>query len=191
MTTKVLIYCTKGEADHHLLEVYSDETYTKTEYEYDYFVAADWQDYCLDGKIVAECEVDCEEIYGNYLFSTDTLSAIELEEKSCLSQLQLFNYLKGKTGYALHITNLRPFARPLELSEVYSIKDIGGGFLITRPLTKATQSMQRVSICSCEYGFAPSQEDIRILISCSPKECANILNGIQTSLVRKKILKGM
>lgn len=82
-------------------------------------------DNCLNGKIVAECDFEIEEIKlktNSYeaWFETKTLNEEQLREKSCLRVDELYNYLKpNDTGYAMHIKNLHIFDEPREVG-VYS-----------------------------------------------------------------------
>ena len=104
-TTKVLLYCTKGKP--YLFKESNDE------------FCLSYKPLVLDtlnGKIIAECEVETEEIslsgYPYYedcsvnLFDTHTLANDELLCESGLSEEELENYLTSDKGYALHITNL-------------------------------------------------------------------------------------
>lgn len=146
----------------------------------------------LNGKIVAECDYEIEEIkYVEYAdewgYETDTLNEDDLIEKSCLSGKQLFNYLKhcNEGGYAIHIKNLHIFDKPKELNKVYKIENIGG-MLFTKPLTNAPQNMMRVSVNHWDYAtYEPN--DIKRLISIRPEELCKILNGEKTIEVRKRV----
>ena len=81
----------------------------------------------LNGKIVAECDFEVEEIKINlFTYKTDTLDFAELCEKSCLDFDKMYAYFirenkKAKinevVGYAIHIKNLHIFDKPKELSE--------------------------------------------------------------------------
>lgn len=46
----------------------------------------------------------------------------EIYEKSCLTDLELLDYLNGKIGYAWHISNLEIFDRPLPLQPYFDLK---------------------------------------------------------------------
>jgi predicted transcriptional regulator len=47
-------------------------------------------------------------------------------EKSCLTFVELRNYLKGKNGYEIHISDLEIFDEPKELSEFKQPRDSYG-----------------------------------------------------------------
>ena len=139
----------------------------------------------LNGKIVAECEVETEEIslseYPYYddcsvcLLDTPTLNHDELLDKSCLSDNELDDYLIDQKGYALHIENLSKFARPQDLIDYW-------GWKSNKLVRKAPQNMMRL---------ADIGNDMYILISIRPEWLCKILNGEKTIEVRKKVLKEM
>lgn len=171
---KALLYCTKKQPylvkDDFPLE---NEPIYYTQYKED--------PHCcglpLNGKIVAQCEVETEEISLNaysdyedtiYLFDTPTLRNDELTQKSCLCNDELDDYLINEKGYALHISNLKIFDKQKELYD-YNIE-------------KAPQNMMRVyDRFGNEY----------ILISVQSEWLCKILNGEKTIEVRKQVLKEM
>ena len=81
----------------------------------------------LNGKIVAECDFEVEEIYEelygdldwqhDYLPTTNTMSIVSLEQTSCLTRDEICSYLKNNNGYAIHIKNLHIFDKPRDLNE--------------------------------------------------------------------------
>ncbi len=184
-TTKVLFYCTKGKPS--LLNLLNG-----TDYRLD--CKELWKEYnpndvseVLNGKIVAECEVETEEIrlsaYSDYedtiyLFDTPTLRNYELTQKSYLSDDELGDYLINEKGYALHIKNLKELRTPLTF-EKNCIYKAPQGF---KQVLKAPQNMMRVYD---RFG------NMYILISIRPEWLCKILNGEKTIEVRKKVLKEM
>ena len=200
---KMLLYCTKSQPyiAHQDIDYDCDDTccsfmgylpFTRQEL-YDYDISLD---NTLNGKIVAECDFEVEEIkYVEYAdewgYETKTCNEDDLINLSGLSSEKLFNYLKhcNQGGYAIHIKNLHIFPEPKELSDLYKIEDIGG-MLFTHKLEKAPQNMQMISINHWEYGFY-EPEDLRVLISIHPEWLYKILNGEKTTEVRKKVLKEM
>lgn len=193
MKTKLLLYCTKRKPYlfNRIIKGKSDGYYTD-------IVPYDIEDEYLNGKIVAECECEVEEIAQakldngvgyDYIYDTDTLLAQDFVKKSCLDNWDLLNYFgyfhpNGEiVGYALHLTNIKAFEKPLELSEVEIYNKNGNPYLMntTKPLTKAPQNMCRVWYKGEEY----------VLISIRPEWLCKILNGEKTIEVRRKILKGM
>lgn len=139
---KVLLYCTKKQP-------YLVKDDFPLENEPIYFTHYKEPGSCglpLNGKIVAECEVETEEIdyYFHYEPPVDIGVGVlpefeeegyvrrrfenyegdfELFEKSCLSFDQLDKYLKKKVGYALHISNLKIFDKPFSICE-FNLKTI-------------------------------------------------------------------
>ena len=110
---------------------------------------------CANGKVVARfwCdkveEIICRPICGEWESYTKTLGYSEITKASCLENREIVHYLKGKNGYAIHITKLEIFDKPKELKEfyVYSHSVAGVGldgkdktFEILKPLAKAPQS---------------------------------------------------
>lgn len=199
--SKILLYCTKATP---ILRDYRDKAI------YDRFVisptdrpfTSDDTQPILNGKIVAECDFEVEEIrYVEYVdewgYETNTLNEDDLIDKSCLSGKQLFDYLKHcKNGaYAIHIKNLHIFGKSRELSN-YCIKQCqfskcstckyGKNNIscatIDTPITKAPQNMM--------YAY-DNELNKYILISIQPQWLCKILNGEKTIEVRKKVLKEM
>ena len=86
-------------------------------------------------------------VWGGHPYYTDNVSEENLLNRSCLSATELENYLKGKIGYAIHISDLEIFDRPKELSE-FSIKVFPHrkDNLMTRYLTRAPQSWCYVEV---------------------------------------------
>ena len=169
----------------------------------------------LNGKIVAECEVETEEIrlWGdeieNYFGNNEEIS---IEKDSCLNFEQIEQYLCSNDykGYALHISNLSIFAEPATIeyadleSPVLDSELIGGSWLCDncdtpgndckhchdhyeffKTVEKAPQNMMRV------YSNIGRYNCQYILISVRPEWLCKILNGDKTIEVRKKVLKEM
>lgn len=111
---KVYIYCTKGK-----LALLRDDEDAEEKYKYDHWEFAEFHQSCgkkiLSGKVVGE--YICDEIkeftfedFWNYYISDDDLAL------TCLTQEQLWEYGKGKTLYGCHISNLKIYDEPKELS---------------------------------------------------------------------------
>jgi len=185
---RLLLYCCKAKP--YLYQHFSKEFITLNTYDKD----------CIwNGKIVAECDYEVEEIrYGWYsqnivpkgdhyytYYKTSKIEPKEFYKKSCLNWEQLNSYLndydsqKFEGGYAIHIKNLHIFDEPRDLSEFTTFTDFG------KPITKAPQNM--CNVCddlehNCER---------YILISIRPEYLVDILNGNKTIEIRKKVLKDM
>ena len=172
MSVKCLIYCTKSKP------YISYDSYDNKIWETD-------REYSLNGKIVAQ--FDCEKIeeiennlllieYNFYVdFKTKSLCNTQLYEKSCLCDKDLLDYLLYKNGYAIHISNLKIFDKPLSFKTDYIYKD----YKTNAILTKAPQNM-----CNVYDRFGNHY----VLISIKPEYVAKILNGEKTIEVRRKIL---
>lgn len=187
---KLLLYCTKSKPN--LWKPYEYEVFPYDEASWFYFGKQIINlDIKVNGKIVAQCDCEkIERIFINFvpkdLEELNKLQSIiymtnnkELLEKSCLSVDQIDDYLNGKIGYALYLSNLETFDYPKKLSD-FGVK-------------KAPQNM-----CYKRYpvpfdnelgGWEIDKETI--IISIKPEHLKNILNGKKTIEVRKKILKCM
>lgn len=185
-TTKVLLYCTKAKPV--LLNLLNGTDYRLDSKEL-------WKEYnpndvyeVLNGKIVAECEVEVEKIVllqkGSYY--TPTLNTKELLEKSCLTKEQLSEYLKEECGYALHIKNLRLADKPRILNYFFKGKLGSENSLVE--VTKAPQNMMYVYT---SFELPEIVETEYVLISIRPEWLCKILNGKKTIEVRRKVLKEM
>ena len=136
MKVKALLYCTKAKP--YLVErlPFNEKKFYQCRKKNDY--------YSLNGKIVAECDYEVEEIFqefenetdrtGLFWYRTNNLIEKELLERSGLTITELNEYLEpleqkyvyGKgwqikpNGYAIHIKNLHIFDEPKELSDYYT-----------------------------------------------------------------------
>lgn len=175
---KLLLYCCKNP--HKLFA--TNEGYVLSDFELGEHYKIKEK---LNGKIVAECDFEVEEIVcDGYAYLPLNSNPAELETKGCLTEQELENYFTkkyGLVGYAIHIKNLHIFDEPKELSDYYS--DLQRWVEIKAPtIKKAPQNM-------C-YAFDDDLQDY-ILISIKPQWLCKILNGEKTIEVRKKVLKGM
>jgi len=186
---KALLYCVKAKPYLYEQQKLVGDTF----FTFEPFIKN--KEDIVNGKIVAECDFEVEEIfeelYGDldwqhdYLPTTDTMSIVDLERKSCLNREELINYLKDK-GYAIHIKNLHIFDEPKELSEYYSrekkMNTFDGYEWVCESIDKAPQNMM----------YAQDEKEKQyILISIKPEWLCKILNGDKTIEVRKKVLKEM
>ena len=160
----------------------------------------------LNGKIVAECDFEVEEIrlietpeyagsecntfiYDLTLnYETETLTEDELCNQSCLNAGELNKYLdlykkKEICGYAIHIKNLHIFDEPRDIRNYYNIATrTMADCMNQKALLKAPQNM-----CNAYDVY----KNHYIVISIKPEWLCKILNGEKTIEVRKKVLKEM
>lgn len=175
---KLLLYCTKGKPylndckliNHNKRYFISNTGLWSVDLSQQIYSTS------LNGKVVAECDFEVEEINNcsdwykeDLIYNTNTLSFDELLEKSCLDNQQLDDYLYANKGYAIHIKNLNIYKSPRELSSYTCVK--------------APQNMQYVYTCYDKNEY--------VLISIQPQWLCKILNGEKTIEVRKKVLKRM
>jgi len=201
---KLLLYCTKAKPYLHKTQCIFDNSPIEWQllgydhYKKDPYDAVFGTLVCdldrVNGKIVAECDFEVEEIFEDnledardgYVEHYYTLKSYDdfdegedvLLKESCLQKHELSNYLGFENGYAIHIKNLHIFDEPRELSD-YKGNSKGNFFKI---IEKAPQNMQMV--------LNEKLEDC-ILISIRPEWLCKILNGEKTIEVRKKVLKEM
>lgn len=147
----------------------------------------------LNGKIVAECDIEVEEIkYVEYAdewgYETNTLNEDDLIEKSCLSGKQLFNYLKhcNEGGYAIHIKNLHIFDEYRELNEFRKGKWVEMRY---GPVYWFEEEIKRVP--SNMIHVVDKKGNDCILLTVMHEPLCEILNGHQTIIIKKNVLKEM
>ena len=102
----------------------------------------------LNGKVVAKFTLHCaDEIYLAKQYITSVLSNIELCRRACLTEDDLFNYLRGWRGYAWYISNLEIINEPKELNSFGTLTNNCNGFRGgKKPLTRAPQSWCYIEI---------------------------------------------
>lgn len=125
---KLLLYCTKAKP--YLYFAQESRTLIEIDNSFDGYKTThkNVDDY-LNGKIVAECDFEVEEICSEKLdtgvgyeplFYTESID--DISKQSCLRQFEIENYLGCKAngevvGYAIHIKNLHIFNEFKELSD--------------------------------------------------------------------------
>ena len=198
MKQRALIYCCKGKP---YLFKRIDKYATTNLYN---------GEYIRNGKIVCECEVETEEIecvkadfndFIEYHYITKHLQEKDLIKRSCVDFPTMQNYLKLENGYALHLTNVKVFDNPRELSDYTTRKERDYDSIVCdsctnfgcdckkcsnyydyTPIRKAPQNMMRV----CEWDLKDY-----VLISIRAEWVCKILNGEKSIELRRKVLKGM
>lgn len=117
---KAYIYCTKGK-----LALLRDDEDAEEQFLYDHWKFANFHQSfgrkILNGKVIGE--YICDEIQ-EWVFDNETNSHDISDDDlalTCLTQEQLWEYGKGKTLYGYHITNLKIYDKPKELSKFYTI----------------------------------------------------------------------
>lgn len=105
---KVYIYCTKGKNGYEWLYRFDNNGYGK---------AQSWH-----GKVVGE--FICDKVYsikyrGNRYSVADEEQSVtnEIARQSCLDYDDMVSYLGNKDGYGWHISQLKIYDKPKELSE--------------------------------------------------------------------------
>lgn len=194
---KGLLYCTKKKPSLMKYENI-DGYYTDTDPVLD-------KRALLNGKIVAECDFEVEEhkettIDWLCMSLREKIIFGNMCEKANIDELECYKYANGKPLYAIHIKNLHIFDEPKELDDFTTRTPVEYDSFICDSCTfgfdckkckyyydyqqviKAPKNMMKV----CEWDI----ED-KVLISIQPQELCRILNGEQTILIKKKVLKEM
>ena len=184
---KLLLYCTKGKP------YLKKRNQSILDNGIDKYIQS--QEITLNGKIVAECDYEVEEIY--YLSFMNEKLRQRIYKESCLSDEEISNYMnRHDTMYAIHIKNLHIFDKLIELNELYndeeqlnevnSLWDFYGmpdyESYEEIQIKKAPQNMM--------YAYSYTGEKY-VLISIHPEHLCKILNGEKTIEVRRRVLKGM
>ena len=121
---KAYIYCTKKKpflgfhteyVDGTLKKVYTDHLFGSIPY--------------FNGKVIGE--FICDKVYsiknqGSSFSVADEEQGVtnEIARQSCLDYYDMVSYLGNKDGYGLHITALKIYDKPKELSEFKKTKEI-------------------------------------------------------------------
>ena len=127
----IYVYCCKINKKHyHLIESIDTDT-GETGYEIDYYIGSgDYLDYCYEGKVAFKFRCYKVEKYtlkmikGGLYFSKSGLIDFPNEEAQ-LDNFELLDYAGEKLGtklYAIHISDLKIFDKPKELSEFIQTK---------------------------------------------------------------------
>ena len=116
----VYIYCTKNDYENvfgRKRKIYLCDMRGKTKSGFDFMTLIDNEvneEYIkdnLNGKVIARFW--CDKVEEMYYCDEEYLIP------SCLTIHEMFDYLKDKSGKAIHITNLEVFDKPKEISEFY------------------------------------------------------------------------
>lgn len=86
-----------------------------------------------NGKVIGE--FTCDRIYE---LAPLNHAPDDVEKQACLTREEIVNYLKG-TGYGWHISELRIYDTPRELSEFTGLRTFKGGFEL-RKIDRPPQS---------------------------------------------------
>jgi predicted transcriptional regulator len=177
---KIVAECECDKVDYYEMEYYNDDSVQQSISIYDWLASEEWGE-CYFETIITN-EYSDEEIENHYLF-----------KESCLTFNELGNYVcpKGEINnfYALHLSNVKVFDKPKELSEYFIFNGDNTNIENWKPNKYAPQNM-KVVYEFCEYNegilLLPKRTLNKcILISIQPQHLVNILNGNKTIEVRK------
>ena len=121
---KAYIYCTKS--NKYLLDRDSDGSmfcWDKKEHHYPFKYEKDHEE-IFNGKVIGEfiCDkVNLIKNQGSRFSVADEEQSVtnEIARQSCLDYDDMVSYLGNKDGYGLHISDLKIYDKPKELSEFY------------------------------------------------------------------------
>lgn len=191
---KALLYCTKAKPYLEFKQIprtLMDIDNSFEGYRCSWKRTEDDENFQLNGKIVAECEIEVEEITNCgtsfMIMKYDDLQESyrytnEIAKGSCLDYNDLRSYLGTNNGYAIHIRNLHIFDEPRELKEYYKDNFLQELNTSDTRIYKAPQNMMNV------YDIKGNHY---ILISIQPQWLCKILNREKTIVVREKVLNCM
>lgn len=123
---EVLIYCTKEKP--YIVASYSGVVENEKPYYVDVKFMPPVISEFINGKVVGKFTVEkvekinyksYNENYCYYSLEETIEGNYGLEKMTGLNMSEIHNYLNGKNGYALHISNLQIFDKPKELGEFY------------------------------------------------------------------------
>lgn len=116
---KAYIYCTKS--DKYLLDSDCDGSmfcWDKKSHHYPFKFEKDFNE-LFNGKVIGEFICDKVDKYTFSHYEAE-YRVTHVEQKAmCLNQPELIRYGKGKTLYGWHISDLKIYDKPKELSEFY------------------------------------------------------------------------
>ena len=143
----------------------------------------------LNGKILIQCDVEIKEIAihktdvgvgFDTIYYTENMENDELIQLSCVDNQEMQNYFGisknngEKVGYAIHLKNIDILEKPRDVSECDQYR---------RPALHLKHLPRNMCDCYNYYGWW------NILITLTPQEMCNVLNGEQTVIIRKEILE--
>ena len=135
---KAYIYCTKANKKYQTIcgcmVINTDELYRLPNGEIKHGWSGELmccngeytRDNFLNGKVIGE--FICDKVYnlvnafGGIMFADENLNQLEpqlFRDMSCLTDEQTADYLGDKDGYGLHISDLKIYGKPKELSEFF------------------------------------------------------------------------
>lgn len=178
---KLLLYCTKAKP--YLYYAQESRTLMEIDNSFEGYKTTNKNvDDTLNGKIVAECDFEVEEIKN--CFYADNINCFYRDSRLTFTQLK--KYLQDNKGYAIHIKNLHIFDEPKNLDEVYYKSVYSWGITYEIGYHRMHRAPKNI-----RYVYDKEGKEKKIIIPVSPEEMCRIANKEQTALVRKKVLKEM
>ena len=213
MKVKALLYCCKDKPYLHKTQsIFDNSPIVWQLLDYDYYKKSPYSEVfgtlvCdldrVNGEIVCECEVETEEFSYTKLECL-THKYLDLLKHSCLTDKQMYDYFKGKNGYVLHLSNVKVFDKPKELSDFTTRKPRTYDSIVCDSCTDFGFNCKECSYL-CEYQqVKKAPQNMQwcwvyengkwvkyLIISIRPQWLCKILNGEKDLELRRKVLKGM
>lgn len=170
-----------------------------------------------NNKVLGEFDYEIEEVYqefedkihrsGLFWYRTKNLSEKDLVKNSCLKLDELSEHLKPKeskyiygkgwiikpSGYVIKIKNLQIYDKPKDLEDYvkYNKNDEIVKVTKARNMMRVYECIGEAMYSECHFmGYDETWYDY-VLISRRPEEMARILNGRQSIIISKEVLKEM
>lgn len=130
----------------------------------------------LNGKILIQCDVKVEKIYAGNIDNQFDITSEEYKNiiSNDIKERLQPQFFGGLIGYAIYLKNIDILERPRDVSECDQYR---------RPALYLKHLPKNMCDCYNYYGWW------NILITLTPQEMCNVLNGKQTIIVRKEILE--
>lgn len=96
----------------------------------------DWDGGKVIGEFICDKVYNLVNAFGGIVFADENLNQLESQlfmDMSCLTDEQTEDYLGNKDGYGLHITDLKIYDKPKELSEFFTPMGKRPSYMIERP----------------------------------------------------------
>lgn len=132
--------------------------------------------YALNGKILVECDVKVEKIYAGNIDNQFDITSEEYKNiiSNDIKERLQPQFFGGLIGYAIYLKNIDILEKPRDVSECDQYR---------RPALHLKHLPRNMCDCYNYYGWW------NILITLTPQEMCNVLNGKQTVIIRKEILE--
>ena len=160
---------------------------------YTYSNCENLEELVLNGKILIECDFEVEKVIKEdtlfaYPYCTPTLSGAELARRCTLTNYDLIDIFEDKEGYVIHLKNLKVFDTPQESTNYYDAKTCESVKKLPNNLLRCS-SIEEVEEQLGTRRIKVKKINDYVMLYLPPKMICDILNGKQTSIPKKSMLK--